>query len=540
VANQKLYLRASDDSSPNVNGFNYTGFSWFGFCDDYPETERIDFEIQGGNSVYYHPYLKTQNMAAINQSINQFYLQNIVSSFGGLKFSGAAFWYDLEGKYELNNADVVIKYGNIDDDYANFVTFFYGLIKRPKWGDTGLSIDVKDLRAREFGSIPPGRYSIEDYPKLVDGASGLPIPVLLGKKTNITPVEINTENFTYKITQTTFNGVTFDMEELTAVYKDDVLQTVTTDYTVDLTTGEFSMVVDPGDAVITCDAKGLKIQFDFSGEVYTDVYSNNIAEITYFVLNILDEIDKSMIDLDSFDNIKTKTSTLECGDYIQSEINTTEYIPTLQSTGTFHLISDSEGNIKLTPYRSTGTVVKSFVDSDYLKGFAFGQDTKSFFVRIIVNYDLDPTNNSYKEAVKDNTSTSNPKYIYQENRTKPVINTIITNDEGAADLAEFYKDFFSEIPIDVTFKNPDLDSFVILPSDKISITRSYIDEDGNEAFNFENENFIVLSIGKDIVKGTVNIKCQKDIVKNAGLVMLYPDGTAMLYEDGTAMTYEGG
>jgi hypothetical protein len=540
VANQKLYLRASDDSSPNVNGYNYIGFSWFGFCDRQPDDNRIDFAIQGENSDYYYPYLDTESMPSINQSVNEFYLKNIVNSFGGLKFSGASFFYDLKDKYEFNNIDVYIKYGNVDDSYSSFVTFFHGLAKDPKWSDNGFSFNLSDLRLREFGSIPPGRYNTTDYPKLDTASTDLPIPVLLGNKTNITPVEINTETFTYKITQTTFNGVTFDMQELTNVYKGGVLQTVTTDYTVDLTNGEFTMLVDPGDSIITCDAKGLQIEYNFSTELYTGNYSQNIAEITFFVLNILDEIDKSLIDLDSFDNLKTRAAQLICGDYIQQEIKTSEYIPILQSTGTFHLISDSDGKIKLSQYRTTGTVQKSFVDSDYLKGFNFGDDTKSFFVRIIINYDLDPTGGNYKESISDNESQSNPRYRYQENRTKDPINTIVTSEESASDLAVFYKDFFETIPVKIQFRSTNFDYFSLLPTDKISITRSYLDETGTQKFNFQDINFIILSINKNIVKGTVNIKCQKDVVGSAGKVMLYPDGLAMLYEGGTAMTYEGG
>jgi hypothetical protein len=540
VADNKLYLRASDDTSPNVNGYNYIGFSWFGFCDRQPDDNRIDFAIQGGNSVYYHPFLDTESMSSIKQSVNEFYLQNIVNSFGGLKFTRASFFYDLKGKYEFNNIDVYVKYGNVDDDYGDFITFFHGLAKDPKWNDTGFSFNLSDLRLREFGSIPPGRYSIDDYPKLATGATDLPIPVLLGNKTNITPVEIDTEIFKYKITQTTFNGVTFNMEELTTVKKDGVIQTVTTDYTVDLTNGEFTMLVDPGDSIITCDAKGLQIEFNFSTELYTGNYSENIAEITYFVLNILDEIDKSLIDLDSFDNLKTRAAQLICGDYIQQEIKTSEYVPILQATGTFHLISDSDGKIKLSQYRTTGTVQKSFVDSDYLKGFSFGDDTKSFFVRIIVNYDLDPTAGNYKESISDNTSQDNPKYKYQENRSKDPINTIITDSESASDLAVFYKDFFETIPVKIQLKSTNFDCFPLLPTDKISITRSYLDESGAQQFNFNDVNFIILSIGKDIVLGTVNINCQKDVVTSAGQAMLYLDGTAMEYEGGDVMEYEGG
>lgn len=540
VANQVLYLRASDDSNPNTNGFNYVGFSWFGFCDRQPDDSRIDFEIQGGDSVYYYPFLDTKRMAPINQAVNQFYFSNVITSFGGLKFSGAAFFYDLKGKYEFNNADVVIKYGDVGAAYGNYITFFHGLINDPKWSDNGFEINVKDLRLREFGSIPPGRFLISDYPKIKTDSINLPIPVLLGSKTNITPILIDTEIFKYKVTQTTFNSVTFDMEELTAVKKDGVLLTVTTDYTVDLSNGEFTLVDDPGDGIITCDAKGLQIEYDFSGEVFTGNYSDNIVDITFFILNVLDEIDKDMIDLDSFDNVKDKTGTLICGDYIQQEIDTINYIPILQATGTFHLISDSEGNLRLTPYRSTGAVEKTFVDSDYLKGFKFGDDTKSFFVRIIINYDLDPTTNNFLNKTIDNESSSNPKYIYQENRTKPPINTIITDPESANDVAVFYKDFFSAIPVKLEFKNTDFDSFTLIPTGKISVTRTYRDESGNTQFNFDNINFIILSINKNLVAGTVSINGQSDVVKSAGLVMLYPDGFAMEYEGGEAMLYEGG
>ncbi len=90
--------------------------------------------------------------------------------------------------------------------------------------------------------LPKHKYWTANYPNLEEGADGKPIPEPWGDLHNITPTCIDTTIGKYKVARAT---ALRKIKAIDAVYADDKTLTVTDDYTVDLTNGEFTIEPTP-------------------------------------------------------------------------------------------------------------------------------------------------------------------------------------------------------------------------------------------------------------------------------------------------------
>jgi hypothetical protein len=90
--------------------------------------------------------------------------------------------------------------------------------------------------------LPKYKYWTSVYPNLESGAEGRPIPERWGDLHNVTPICIDTTTGKYKVANASASR---KIKAIDAVYADDKTLTVTDDYTVDLTNGEFTIETTP-------------------------------------------------------------------------------------------------------------------------------------------------------------------------------------------------------------------------------------------------------------------------------------------------------
>lgn len=514
--NERFYL-APTSGNPNTSGFTYVAYVWVGFCNVQTVENEIAFQIQGQDSNYYYePFLQTSSLPVVQSSISELYRQVVIASLGAVLFSNTVWWYENRENYIWHNATCVIKKGKVADAYGSYITVFTGVAKNPEFTDRVASLQIEDIMYREFKAIPADRFSDspDAYPDIDPAFVNAVIPVLLGKKTNITPPCTDTINFVYTVSQVAFGSDTFALNAISNVYKDGVALIITTDYTVNLAAGTFTLVADPGDSEITCDAEGLKISYDFVGASWNNTYTENIAEIAFFIFNKMSSISTSLIDLSAFNDLKSSRD-VHAGIYFQSEIETIDLIKKLQPTGEFHVLTGLDGLITVTPYsRSTAPVEPDahFRYSD-LAGFSIREDTANVYSRVILEYDEDPTTGIYLYQKGERENVGH-KFQTLKDIT---FQTSITNLEDASDLATTLIDFFDEPAIYVSGQITDGRGFDLKPLDKIFITRSVMDEKEVEYSIFDSQSFMIKGIGKSLSTNTVNFTAVKDLAQIAGL-----------------------
>lgn len=515
-ANGRIYIIASDSTNLNSNGYTYVAYTWIGFTNVQEQNNRIVFPIQGQTEVYeYKPFLDMQRLPTLRSTIPELYRLIVVSSLGSIAFSNSIWWYENRENYLWHNAICVLKRGNAGDAYGSYITVFTGILTNPEFMDEGCSFTYEDIMFREMRTIPQERFSgdVAEYPDIDPAYIDVVKPVLLGKKTNITPVPTDTKNYTYTVSAVNFGADSFSLNAILAVYKDGAALTITTDYTVDLNAGTFTLVEDPGDSVITCDAEGLKISYNFTTQTWGGNYTQNIAEITFFILHKLNEIPVSNIDLVQFSNLKT-TRPQECGLYLQTETDTSELIKRLQPSGEFHLLTDLSGKLSVPAYsRSAAPAEPDDSITEYdMSGFRLFEDTANIHSRAIVKYNEDPTNLKYLRQLG---TRANVGYKYQAQKDI-IFETILTDLEGASDLAATLIEFFDEPAVYMSGQITTGYGFDKKPLDKIFVTRNVFDEKNRKINIFEREPFMIKEIAKDLNTNTVMILAIKDLAQISG------------------------
>jgi len=343
--NNRLYVHTFNSDSPYNSDYTFVGFGFIGVTNQQSETYPAEFipSTQGDCSpslkIYYMPVLPTAG--TLNMSVAEFYTGSIQSQFGNIKFIDAAYWYYIKNTYIFHNKNIAIKVGELESDYEDFVQIFQGKIQNPQYSDVGLSLNVIDIRYGIFKQIPPDRFDTTTYPNLDIEFENEPVPILLGIKNNILPVQIDITTYKFKISQTIFNGNTYALQSIDAVYKDGVLQNPAL-YSTDLTNGEFTLNAMPDSSIITCDAHGIKIEWNFTTNVATGVFTENAADFLFFVLYELNNINADIIKLFTFKQLQTKR-TQRLGLYLREAVDTIEVVRSIQKSAVFHYLIDNEG-----------------------------------------------------------------------------------------------------------------------------------------------------------------------------------------------------
>ena len=509
--NQRLYVHLTDGGDPGeyISGpvYTYAVIALFILCftnGQYPGADCIDYTPEDCTyPVFYEPWLNENSIESLSAAVADHYSSAMEVQFGSLSLINSAWWYTYRHTYIWNNKGIMIKVGSKGDDYSDFETIFVGKLRGPKINDFGAAFDLVDTRVGALRSLPVSRYNLTDYPNLDTDAEDRPIPILFGQVENITPVCIDTTTYKYKISQTVFGGVTYALQSIDAVYKAGILQTLATHYTVDLNNGTFTMLANPGDAEITCDAKGIKDEFDMATGIKTGVYSENVADHLFFILHVLNEIPVAQIDLTSFAELKT-ARTQKIVLYLDTDTPTMDVNRLFQQSTLYHFLPLLNGTFAARYYRRTvptGTLELRYYDYD---GFTIFDVPENVYRDIVIKYDKDPTTGIYKTV---SASTDEVNWQYDE-KQQIEIETALRDTSEAESVRAFYVTLLNA-PSDKLETSISLVGRNLLPTDKLVVSRSIESEAGFQTILAE-EVYVILETRKDLTAGKVNIVAQRD------------------------------
>ncbi len=206
----------------------------------------------------------------------------------------------LMGSFDWMNAEVEVQFGGkfLDDADGDgqalmlddYRSSFTGLVQGIRGSDKSIILNLHDSRAFFHRKLPPDSYDdLGDFAELDQSFLGTPRALWFGAKENITPVGISkdatTGYRTYELADCTDapNGI----KAVDAVYayldvtaagekRTDkrVTLTVTTDYTVDLTNGQITVVGDA--SVIEITDENNQLDFDEGSTELTAVLTKGV------------------------------------------------------------------------------------------------------------------------------------------------------------------------------------------------------------------------------------------------------------------------
>lgn len=173
-----------------------------------------------------------------------------VPGFGELILTNADGGIDNFANYAWDGRSVEVRVGQAGAAFQYYFTIFTGEAKTVEFDDLFIRVILRDNQ-NDF---------VRDYPDVLyagtggnEGSSeleGQPKPHCYGEVYNVEPVLVDATNNVYQV----HDG---PIEAISAVYEGGLALTLTTDYTVDLANGRFTLVSAPS-GVITADVKGSK------------------------------------------------------------------------------------------------------------------------------------------------------------------------------------------------------------------------------------------------------------------------------------------
>ncbi len=437
---------------------------------------------------YYLPFLSNFDLPAIEQSIDFFFSGAFKQNYGKLSMVNAGFWYEELVSRNFESHTVESYLGQKEDDIEDFELIYSGRIKNPTTTNSRATFTIIDDRVLTSKTIPTEKFWVADYANLEEGASGFVIPVIYGQIANIAPISIDTTTFTYKLAG-------HELEDITDVYKDGDQLTITTDYTLDLANGEFTLVADPEDGFITCDVKGKKCDFE------DGTYSENVADILYDILVNLVGIEVALIDLKSLVSLKI-SNTENCMLYLDTPHSSTEKLRTLMGSSMFVIIETIDRKIKFVP-EAIGSglpVVYDWQISNYREYY----NSSTIYSDIIIRYNRNPADNKWDRKTSDSLTNSRVNVTYNKEKTF-TFSSAFRNAGAATNLTQWYYNQLSS-PVRTVEMDLPMEFFDLNASDKIYINKTEKDRDGNDYAVLTNELFKILSIKKNFRTGLVRIK----------------------------------
>lgn len=509
-----VFLTAGDSPGAYVSPsytHNVIAFTWKLFTNRQGENgETISFiPTDCIYPVNCEPALRPGTLSELSASVADHFESAMQTSFGAVAIvNDLARWYTEVDDWLWGNKDARVRLGEIGNSYADLTLVFVGKVRSPEVSDVEVIFDLYDTREGRLRSIPPDHFDIVTYPNAVEDIIGQPIPILFGEKTNITPRRIDTVAFKFKISATHFNSGAdvFEMESIDAVYMKGVALSVTTHYVEDLHNGEFTLTFDPGDAEITCDAKGIKDGFDFDTSPFgaaTGLYSENVADHLFFILHILNQIDVDEIDLVSFTELQA-ARTQAVAWFLDQDTPTIDVNRLFQKTSLYHFLPLADGTFAARYYRKTiptGTLELRNYDHT---GFRKKRPNEGVFRDIFLKYAKDPTSGNWKQLVNVEASVEE-----DHDSVEPLeIETALRDASEAAAVLAFYVALLKDPPTKIETAISMIGRSLI-PTDKIYVNRDVL-ADGHAVTIAEDEVYVILEANRNFAEGKVEIKAQLD------------------------------
>ena len=440
--------------------------------------------------VYYLPYFDATRIPNLIQAVGDFHIGSIKTQFGSLAFLNDGWWYTALENFIWHNKELDVKCLAKGSDYEEFGWIFAGRMRNPDAGDNSCTIGVKDRRVGAFRQIPKNKYWAGDsgYEDLEEEAEGRVKAIPFGELTNITPVFIKTDTSTYW----RFKVSEYAIESIDAVYLNGD-EVDSGSITKTPASGYFDLDFDPGDGHVTCDIKGVKCDFD------DDTYSDNVADILYFILNQENDFDWSKLDKVSFDDLKAgRTQALAI--YLNESVSTLNFIRFLQAGSTFQFVPRPDGTYGAYRYKSgVEDDAPHLYDEDY-DNLRKVEQTGATYKKVVIKYIKNPTTGNWL-SVEATEEKVGQRYDEEETLT---IETGLRLKAEAETLADFYLSLV-HAPLAKLEGKVSSVALGFKPSDKVVVSKTIIDGEGDEVTILEDEVYRILELKKDLKTAKVGI-----------------------------------
>ena len=301
-------------------------------------------------------------------------------------------------------------------------------------------------------------------------------------------------------------GTTMGIQAIDAVYKTTgagVKTTLTpsTDYTTDLNNGEFtvSASLSEGD-IITCDAQGLKCDFEDSSYAYL------LADFLYFLYVTLNQVSKYRLDMPSLLDLKTNR-VLAVGKWLSEETPSLDFLIEMKRSGIFQTYLRPDRKIVFHRYSSDiPSDAPHFYNEDFVEKPIEEEDTDQCYKYVCVRSCYKPYGGYYEYEESD--FIPDTEWNHKKKGTL-TLDTILSTQFQARDLRDNILEMVKSPPstISMVLKSAAL---LLNPTDKIYITYEEKDSDGNAISIFDEEVVRILEIEKDLNMGHVRITAMKD------------------------------
>lgn len=173
-----------------------------------------------------------------------------VPGFGELILTNADGGLDAFATYAWDGRSVEVRVGEDGAAYQYYFTIFTGQARTVEFDDLFIRVILRDDQNDFDIDYPDTLYAGTGGNEGTAELAGQAKPHCYGQVHNIEPVLVDATNNVYQV----HDGA---IEAIDAVYDAGVALTLTTDYTVDLANGRFTLVAAPG-GIITADVKGSK------------------------------------------------------------------------------------------------------------------------------------------------------------------------------------------------------------------------------------------------------------------------------------------
>ena len=196
--------------------------------------------------------------------------------------------------YNWSHRAVTVLMGRRGDAFGGFETVFTGVCGELRYGRNNITVPVFDNARLLDKPVQETLYAGTGGNEGGDDLKDKPKPLCFGQCLNVSPVPVDLTNKVYQV----HDG---QIEAVDAVYDNGKLLTVTTDYTVDLTNGRFTLT-SAANGLVTADVKG-----DKTGGVYVSSAATVMRRVATAYGGLADPGD---LDTASFTALDVKTTAV--------------------------------------------------------------------------------------------------------------------------------------------------------------------------------------------------------------------------------------
>ena len=278
--------------------------------------------------------------------------------------------------------------------------------------------------------------------------------------------------------------------------------TLGADYTVDLNNGEFtvSAALAEGD-IITCDARGLKCDFEDSTYAYLP------ADFLYFLYVTLNGVSKYRLDMASLHDLKTNRLLL-CGKWLYAETDSTDFLIEMKKTAIFQTYVRLDGTIVFHRYSSdVASDAPHYYNEDFIGKPTEEEDTSQCFKEVAIKSCYKPYGAYYEYEEVDDTDETEWNYNEKGRLTHA---TILQTQFQARNLRDNILGMV-KIPPSVISLTLTSSALLLNPTDKVYLNYTEKESSGNDVTVYDEEVVRILSLDKDLNTGHVRITAMKDV-----------------------------